>query len=179
MMTSILSTCFTERKYNIRHDEVLGNEIVSTSTNAYVYIDGSHYYRLNLTAPYMSVVTMNNPLPTTVNLSEGKGDFIDISLAFFIIGGFLFGVFVMLHHIRLINFDSRMKFEWFFHPTKYQGGHKRLDGLAEDVETYSMDDDDEEGIRDDRAFVGNPRTKASDQNGIELSARMSSNAQVV
>lgn len=181
MMTSILSTCFTERKYNIRHDEVVDNEIVSTSTDAYVYIDGSHYYRLNLTAPYMSVVTMNNPLPTTINLSEGKGDFIDISLAFCIIGGFFFGMFVMLHHIRLLNYDSRMKFEWFFHPTKYgQGGHKRLDALTDDIEIHSPDDEEEEGMLDEGSFVGNPRATASDPNGIELSNRRSSvNGQIV
>jgi hypothetical protein len=160
MMTSVISTCFSDGKYGIRYDEyesfdnrdgnddnrsgdnddIITSATTTTTTHAYVYIDGSHYYRLNLTAPYLTVSTVHNPLPTTTPVPEGKGDFIDISLAIAIIGGLCFGIFVMLHHIRFIHIASRFKYEWFFHPTKFKGDHKRLDGLSDDIDTYSIDD---------------------------------------
>ena len=100
-----------------------------------------------MTAPYVTALPVLNPLPTTNLALGGKGDAVDITLATVIITGFFFGMLVMLHHIRLLDLDSRLKFAWFFHPTKYRGEHKRLDDKVYTV--ARVDDHDEEDALDD------------------------------
>ena len=195
LMTSVISTCFSDAKYKIQYDGIIDdvpsdsskNHLPTTTTQAFVYIDGSHYYRLNLTSPYMTVSTVVNPLPKPNIVPMGKGDFVDISLAFGIITGFIFGILVMLHHIRVLNWDSRLKFEWFFHPTKCQGDHKRLDGMTH-VESFHDDDDDDDDI--DTEHEGESRSRASgkfnhhmngsgysDHKTVELTSRGSHNSE--
>ncbi len=179
MMSSIISTCFSDPKYNIRLDDIDGSGLSSIkTTNAFLYIDGSHYYRLNMTSPYITAKAVRNPIPTPNFLEEGKGDIVDITLAFAIITGFFFGIIVMLHHIRLLNLDSRLNFAWFFHPTKFQGDHKRLDCLSDD-EDFDLqlhiengdDDDDEED--DDNMYRKNGQIGNGSHHSIELSRSVS------
>ena len=166
LMTSVISTCFSDSKYGIRYDEIEkdsnGNDVVlTTTTHAYVYIDGSHYFRLNLTSPYINIARVENPLPKAKIITEGKGDFVDITLAIGIITGLIFGIYVMFHNLGLIHQGGRrMKFEWFFHPTKYSGSHKRLDNFSDDVgESCGMDDDGDEynnGFNDNHRYRDDP-----------------------
>ena len=62
MMTSVISTCLSDPKYKIGvNDKKSDGSYSVTNTNAYLYIDGSHYYRLNLTAPYITAKPVMNP----------------------------------------------------------------------------------------------------------------------
>lgn len=138
LMTNALQNCFTDPVYGIVGE--------SSLTNAYLYVDGSHYYRLNLTAPYLRVQSSVNTLPKPVMSPDGKSDVVDYGLAFLIIGGFCFGLVVMLHHIRVLDWDERLQFRWFFHPTSSgkkkktkRGGYSNTQ--LHDDDSISTDDD--------------------------------------
>ena len=86
----------------------------------------------------------------------------------------------MLHHIRLLNLDSRLTFGWFFHPTKYQGDHKRLDCLSDDEEEFDLqlhiensdDDLDDEKMYTNKVATGTRSTSNGSHHShasIELS----------
>jgi len=146
LMTNIISTCFSDPTYGISTftDDAEGETETSVTTNAYLYVDGSHYYRLNLTAPFVTVTESARPLPKVNLVPQGKGDVVDIGLAFGIIGGFCFGIIVMLHHIRVLDWDRRLQFRWFFHPTKEsskRGGYSNtpLQDTADD-DSLSLDE---------------------------------------
>ena len=113
MMASVIQTCFADPKYGIT-DETNGAPSI---TDVYLFLDGSHYHRLNLTAPFVRIIASSQPLPKPNIVPSGKGDVVDIGLAMAIIGGFCFGIIVMLHHIRVLHWDNRLQFKWFFHPT--------------------------------------------------------------
>jgi hypothetical protein len=138
LMANALQNCFTDPVYGIAGADSL--------TNAYLYVDGSHYYRLNLTAPYLRVQSSVNTLPKPVVSPDGKSDVVDYGLAFLIIGCFCFGLVVMLHHIRVLDWDERLQFRWFFHPTSSgkkkktkRGGYSNTQ--LHDDDSVSTDDD--------------------------------------
>ena len=147
MMTNVIQTCFSDPKYGIQEYADEENDL-PPSTNAYLYVDGSHYYRLNLTAPFFKVQPSINSLPKTNMVPLGKSDVVDIGLAFAIIGGFCFGVIVMLHHIRVLNWDERLQFKWFFHPTA-SGSKKTKRGGYSNTSTREAHDDDSVSIGGD------------------------------
>lgn len=127
LMMNVIQTCFSDPKYGI-WDSAEENENSTVSVNAFLYVDGSHYYRLNLTAPYVSIETYVQPLPKVSYVPDGKSDAVDVGLAVAILGAFFFGVIVMLHHIRVLSWDERLQFKWFFHPSHVQttkrGGYR-------------------------------------------------------
>jgi len=104
MVTSVVSTCFTDPKYNIQKDD------------AFLYIDGTNYWRLNLTAPYLSSTVVTHSLPEPHMLGEGEGDIVDFALAFAIIIGFFLGIVVMLHLVGVLSWNRRLRCRWFFQP---------------------------------------------------------------
>ena len=116
LMANIIQTCFTDPKYGVSEfpDE---KDALPIATNVYLYDDGAHYHRLNLTSPYVRVRASLRPLPKPNLVPSGKGDVVDIGLAMAIIGAFCFGIIVMLHHTRVLQWNSRLQFKWFFHPT--------------------------------------------------------------
>lgn len=133
LMTSVTSTCFSDPKYGIRHDRTFQGSIdgvnfeyTSSTSNVFLYIDGAEYYRLNVTAPYWTVSTIEKPLPTTPPLPPGEGDLFDFALAIAIIGGFIFGMIVLFHNIGVLNWDKRLRLSWFFHP---HGTDEHLDNI--------------------------------------------------
>ena len=147
MMTSIMSTCFSDPKYGIKKpftEEGQVHEGSSDGTsNAFIYVDGLHYYRVNLTAPFMQIESLDHSIPLPNFLPEGKGDPIDIALATAIIGGFFFGIIVLLHHIRVLDWDMRLQFKWFFHPRQEslkRGGYSRSISTAEYPDDLSLED---------------------------------------
>ena len=133
-MTSILGSCFRDARYGIRQDsrieipEIDGQVVdekgkgqssqryaTVTTTNAYLYVDGSNYYRLNLTAPYWEATSNVQPMPQPK--AQGfEVDVIDHIFFWAIIGGFAFGITVMLHVLGVLRVDPRLKFKNFFHP---------------------------------------------------------------
>jgi len=127
LVTSVISTCFSNPIYKIRKDASISrgaayytdtsNEITQ-NTFAYLYIDGTHYYQLNLTAPYLDSFAKFQPIPKPQIIPEGRGDIIDWSLATSIIVVFFLGIVVMLHHVKAINFHKKLGCHSFFHPSQ-------------------------------------------------------------
>lgn len=116
LMVNVMSQCFSDPKYGIRSDIKREENRTQTSTDVFIYVDGSHYYKLNLTMPYLKISEFSNTLPGSVTVPNGKSDIIDIGLAFTIFIGLLFGFVVMLHQIKVIDWDQRLHFRWFFQP---------------------------------------------------------------
>jgi Membrane protein involved in colicin uptake len=128
LMMNVIQTCFSDPKYGIQDASGdKGNETLTV--NAFLYLDGSHYYRLNLTAPFVSVETFTQPLPKVSFVPDGKSDVVDVGLAIAIFGAFVFGVIVMLHHIRVLRWDDRLQFKWFFHPSEVR--HTKRGGYCD------------------------------------------------
>jgi hypothetical protein len=135
LMTSILSSCFSDPKYGIRTEEIevhadRNDQIVDgnngesgqvverrDSTIAYIYVDGEVFFRLNLTAPYWGVTRSLETVPPPHLHPEGRGDAVDWTIFLLILSGTLFGVLVMLHQANIV-IDKRLRFRSFFHPTK-------------------------------------------------------------
>jgi len=144
--TSILSTCFSNPKYEIRKDlSTSWNDTtsVTTTTHTYLYYDGAHYFRLNLTAPYITSNLMNSSLPSIQDPLSGKGEMIDFTLALTIILGFLFGILVMLHNSGIVHWDRRLRFRWFFQPNHHRNNRNtngnRKDGKRVDHRSYEYE----------------------------------------
>jgi len=161
LMTSVLSTCFSDPKYGIRKQEFVvkstevkaaddddiatgddddgGQNVIETidTTYAYIYLDGDVFFRLNLTAPYWSTETVLQTVPPPHVPPEGKGDAVDWAIFIFILTGTLFGFMVILHQVGFV-IDKRLRFRWFFKPTNYNHDPRGKDCQDD----YSDDDDD-------------------------------------
>lgn len=138
LMTSVLSTCFSDPKYGIRKTEEVQiyesnrsvednylkkeqgeNERVTEkkdSTYAYIYLDGDVFIRLNLTAPYWGTASAFQSIPTPLSKPEGKSDAVDWAIFILILASTAFGFLVMAHQIGLV-IDKRLRFRHIFHPT--------------------------------------------------------------
>ena len=117
-MSNIITSCLTDPKYGMGSV----NEDGIMNTEAYLYRDGSTYYKLNLTSPYFEVVKVNRPLPKAVTLSDygTGGDFIDWVLFFFLLGTIAFALLVLLQQMGNKYIDSLYRCQrWFFNPRKY------------------------------------------------------------
>jgi hypothetical protein len=105
----------------------------TTTTTVYLYWDGSFYYRVNLTAPYLTVVplTATMPHPPRLDVYSGGGNFVDWTLALMILGLFLIFILLLLQQIlgrnlRIIR--PLYKFQrWFFDPLEHT-----LDDMVDD-----------------------------------------------
>ena len=146
MMTTVLSTCFTDPKYGIRmnneqvdgEDEIGGNHLVDgenetdnivdmqESSVAYIYIDGHVFFRLTLAAPYCGMTSSFISVPPPNMPPQGKSDIIDWAIVILILMGTLFGFFVMMHQVGCIV-DERFQFKNVFHPTMSES-HWALEG---------------------------------------------------
>jgi hypothetical protein len=104
-----------------------------TTTTVYLYWDGSFYYRVNLTAPYIKVVpvTATMPHPPHADVYSGGGNFVDWTLALMILG--LFAIFILLLLQQILGRNLRIirplyKFQrWFFDPLEHT-----LDDMVDD-----------------------------------------------
>jgi len=120
-ITSVLLPCVSDPQFGIaRLDE---NETIISQ--AYLYLDGSSYYRLNLTFPFVQVVPVEHKLPQPRDFdgTGGGGDFVDWSLAFLIVFFLVFGTMALIQQVfggyvklfrPLFNFQI-----WFFNPLHY------------------------------------------------------------
>jgi len=144
MATSILSTCFSDPKYKIRRDLSTNRSVTTTTTHVYLYYDGVDYFRLNLTAPYLTSTELIRNHPSQLFIPEGRGDSVKFILAFTIILGLYFGNLVRLHHSRIANF-----FSLFFQPDHHKSnigvnraevGGERAENRSYECEMQSMND---------------------------------------
>lgn len=145
-MASAVARCFSDPLYGLtKIFPAQANETQTKSlTTAYVYWDGSFYLRLNLTAPYISVVPLNMELPQPDSPNGFvRGDLVDWALALAILGFFLLGVLLTLQQIMGRNLRvirPLYKFQrWFFDPLNYTVSSS--DGSDLDSSERSVDQD--------------------------------------
>ena len=124
-MASAVARCFSDPLYGLTIKlETQANETQKSLTTAYVYWDGSFYLRLNLTAPFISVIPLNMELPQPDSPNGFvRGDLVDWALALAIFGFFLLGVLLTLQQIMGRNLRvirPLYKFQrWFFDPLNH------------------------------------------------------------
>ena len=118
-MSSIVNTCFTNPKYGLVSVDENGT---TTPPQAYLYLDGSHIYKLNLTAPYLEIARVENILPKPFDDGNliGEGDMVDWTLAFLVLGSILLGFLIILQQAgRYIYCLPLYKCQkWLFEPGK-------------------------------------------------------------
>ena len=130
LMTSVLSSCFSDPKYGIRIKEEIQSNVewdsneetgrgveMQEMTIAYIYFDGDTFFRLNLTAPYWGTARGLEIVPPPQAHPEGHGDAVDWAIFLLILIGTLFGLLVMVHQAGIVV-DKRLRFRHFFNPTK-------------------------------------------------------------
>jgi hypothetical protein len=135
-----VSLCFSDALYGIAgpyNSKILNSssakagENVSATTvppspTVYLYWDGSFYYRMNLTAPYVTVVSQARPMPKPISEGISREDFVDWSIALVIavcagVGFILLLQQVMGRNLRVIRPLYRFQ-RWFFQPTPFGWG---------------------------------------------------------
>eukprot|EP00536_Pseudo-nitzschia_multiseries_P000392 jgi/Psemu1/321579/estExt_fgenesh1_pg.C_50040 len=129
MMSSIISTCFSNPRYEISSTDANG----TAGTEIFLFRDPSSYYKLELTSPYLEVVKLNRDLPNAATLllgSSAGGDALDWTLALSIV--FLMFLMVLLicqqmgkHYVGAIYKCQR----WYFNPRKYDYEGESVSGV--------------------------------------------------
>lgn len=126
LMSSIVTMCLTDPKYQIATSD--GNGTIITS--AFLYRDGSTYYKLNMTSPYVQVVKSSRGLPPPYDPTEfgSGGDFVDWALALLVLSS-IFLLFLVLMQQMGHEFVSPLYRwqRWFFNPRKYDYEGNKLD----------------------------------------------------
>jgi hypothetical protein len=126
-----VSLCFSDPLYGIANKNgnmtmsdpsSSSNEPISTTT-VYLYWDGSFYYRMNLTAPYVTIASYARPMPKPPVSKIGPEDFVDWSIAFLLAVLSAIGFLLLLQHVmgrnlKLIRPLYRCQL-WFFQPTRF------------------------------------------------------------
>jgi len=134
-MTSIVTQCLTREKYG------MGNG-TTKSLDAFLYLEGSNYYRLKLTSPYLEMARINQALPQAVAKSEfsGGGELIDFFLAFVVMTALFILVILLLQQV---GYEFSRPFyrcqRWFFNPRKYDKEGNTLDKI-DDGRFYFRED---------------------------------------
>jgi hypothetical protein len=114
-MSSIISTCFSNPLYDIASIDRNG----TFTSHAYLYRDGSLYYKLNMTSPFFDIVKVERTLPKATTFADygSGGDFVDWTLAIFLLGTVVLGLLVILQQIGFHFFEPLYKCQtWFFNP---------------------------------------------------------------
>jgi hypothetical protein len=127
MMSSIVSTCFTNPRFDIA--SIDGNG--SISVDAYLYRDYSYYYKLELTSPYVEVAILNRQLPKATVLSGNGsgGDTVDWILALSVVFLVCFMVLLICQQMGYHHVSAVLKCQrWFFNPRKYDYEGDRIAG---------------------------------------------------
>ena len=130
-----VSLCFSDPLYGIAlpstvkmFNQTSSNENTSvaslpSSSTVYLYWDGVFYYRMNLTAPYVTAVSHTRPMPKPLSVGISREDFEDWSIALFIamcagVGFILLLQQVMGRNLKVIRPLYRFQ-RWFFQPTQF------------------------------------------------------------
>jgi hypothetical protein len=120
-MLSVISPCFSDPQFGIA---VKVND--SVISHAYLYIDGSTYYKVNLAYPFMQVVPVEHRIPQPRDFGgPGSGlDFVDWALAWLLLLMTIFGVLLLVQqvfggYVRLV--EPLFNFQiWFFNPLRFE-----------------------------------------------------------
>ncbi len=129
MMSSIISTCFSNPRY----------EISSPDTNRtapidmYLFRDPSTYYKLELISPYLEVTKLSRPLPKAASMLSdygAGGDALDWTLAITIFLSMFLMVLMICQQMgkRYIAFIFRCQ-RWFFNPRNHDDEMEPTSGI--------------------------------------------------
>ena len=124
IMSSIINTCFTNPQYDILQVDENGTLLV----NAYLYGDGSVYYKLNLTSPYLEIAKVEYQPPQPISSGDyiTGGDMVDWSLAFVVLGMVLLGFLVILQQIGFYYYEPLFRRQkWLFNPSQTEDDHRQ------------------------------------------------------
>jgi hypothetical protein len=134
-VTSVLSTCFSDTKYDILEqgqesgeDTMDGTADQTSTVVAYIYIDGHTFFKLNLAAPYWRVLASTISIPPPLMPKRGSSDLSDWLIILFLLSFTLFGFIVMMHQIGVCFIDERLRFRQLFHPTNSLSSYHRRTG---------------------------------------------------
>ena len=114
----VIAPCFTDPQFGIAEDD--GNGTIMA--HAYLYMDGSSYYKVNLTYPFVQVVQVDLTLPQPGDFAVpgDNGDFVDWALALFLLCTAIFGLLMLVQQVcggYVKLFQPLFKFQrWFFNP---------------------------------------------------------------
>jgi hypothetical protein len=168
LVTQALKKCWTDPRYGLTSE--------NSTVVAYMYLDGNFFYRMNLTEPYLDVVRLDVTLPHPFSSSSiTYDDFVDWTLAFFVMGLCLLGVLALVQQAGLRLGFYRLQ-KNFFNPTHqihhddevrnamddysdYKGrGHEH--GFGEDAIPLSMGGRRPEVLRKPELWISSsPRSK--------------------
>jgi hypothetical protein len=121
-MTSVISPCLIDPQFGIAVQGENGTVI----SQVYLYLDGSSYYRVNLTFPFVQIVPVEHtlPQPRDFAVSGSGGDFVDWTLAIGLLFLFIFGMLMLIQqlmggYVKLIRplYNFQM---WFFNPLHHE-----------------------------------------------------------
>ena len=165
IVTQTAALCFQDPVYGLGvsppleeedydpHSTTNATTTTTTTPNivtAYLYWDGAFYYRVNLTAPYISIITEQQFMPQPPVAGISREDFVDWTIFLLIAVGTLLGFLLLLQQISGRRFVPKLfKYQrWFFQPRH-----------------FSLDDDD----RDEMSQRGVGKVFSFGQDAIPLS----------
>ncbi len=156
LVAQAVSLCFSDPLYGIANKNVNATteaassssaEVTAAAATVYLYWDGTFYYRMNLTAPYVTVSSYARPMPKPPAPQLGPEDFVDWSIVFILailsaIGFVLLLQHVMGRNLKVIRPLYRCQL-WFFQPTKFDWDEMMVESEAARgiPEEYSLGDD--------------------------------------
>jgi len=128
-MTAIVTQCLTREKYGIA--SVNGNGTITI--DAFLYLEGTNYYKLKMTSPFLEIAKINRALPVAVKRSElmGGGEPVDFVLAFLVLSSVFLLVIFLLQQVGYECCQSLFRCQrWFFNPRKYDYEGNTLDKVG-------------------------------------------------
>ena len=131
-MTSIVTQCLTREKYGIA--SINGNG--TTTIDAFLYLEGTNYYKLKMTSPFLEIAKINRALPVAVKRSElmGGGEPVDFVLAFLVLSSVFLLVIFLLQQVGYECCQSLFRCQrWFFNPRKYDYEGNTLDKVGDSL----------------------------------------------
>jgi hypothetical protein len=153
-----VSLCFSDPLYGIANKfmntttdthpvEGSSTASVPVSTTVYLYWDGTFYYRMNLTAPFVTVSSYARQMPKPPISKIGREDVVDWSVIFVLAFLSAIGFILLLQHVmgrnlKVIRALYRWQL-WYFQPTRFDWDEMMSDSEAADNlrEEYSFGED--------------------------------------
>jgi hypothetical protein len=129
MMSSIVSTCFSNPRYEITSPDA--NR--TAPTEIYLFRDPSTYFKLELTSPFLEVTKLNKPLPNAATISSvygTGGDALDWSLAISIFLSLLLGILLICQQMGKRYVACIFKCQRsFFNPRNHDNEEDAVSGV--------------------------------------------------
>eukprot|EP00531_Pseudo-nitzschia_arenysensis_P006276 CAMPEP_0116124468 /NCGR_PEP_ID=MMETSP0329-20121206/5296_1 /TAXON_ID=697910 /ORGANISM="Pseudo-nitzschia arenysensis, Strain B593" /LENGTH=809 /DNA_ID=CAMNT_0003618449 /DNA_START=685 /DNA_END=3114 /DNA_ORIENTATION=+ len=129
MMSSIISTCFSNPRYEISSPDA--NRTVPI--DIYLFRDPSTYYKLELISPYLEVTKLSRPLPKAASMLSdygAGGDALDWTLAMIIFLSMFLMVLLICQQMgkRYIAFIFKCQ-RYFFNPRNHNDEMEPTSGI--------------------------------------------------